>query len=109
MSVPPTTLLITFTRTFSDLSEFFWYVITHRRLDVDVKYYADGEDGIKMEQDLVALAKELGMKPFKGETKEEKETKETKETSSAETKQEPSASSTASKNKKNKNKNKKKK
>lgn len=104
MSVPPTTLLITFTRTFSDLSEFFWHVITHRRLDVDVKYYADGEDGIKMEQDLVALAKELGMKPFKGETKEEKETKET---SSAETKQEPSASSTASKNKKNKNKKKK--
>ena len=29
---------------------------------MDVKYYADGENGIKMEQDLVALAKELGLK-----------------------------------------------
>lgn len=34
-----------------------------RELDVDVKYYADGENGIRMEQDLVALQKELGIKP----------------------------------------------
>ena len=36
-----------------------------RELDVDVKYYADGENGIRMEQDLVALLlqKELGIKP----------------------------------------------
>ena len=32
-----------------------------RRLDVDVKYYADGENGIKMEQDLIVLAKEWGL------------------------------------------------
>ena len=64
-------------------------------MDVDVKYYADGEDGIKMEQDLVALAKELGMNPFKEE-------KGKKSTSVAESKQEPaSTSTTASKNKKN--------
>ena len=63
-------------------------------MDVDVKYYADGEDGIKMEQDLVALAKELKMPPFKGEQSK-------KETSVAESKQEP-ASTSASKNKKNK-------
>ena len=30
---------------------------------MDVKYYADGENGIRMEQDLVALQKELGIKP----------------------------------------------
>ena len=65
-------------------------------MDVDVKYYADGEDGIKMEQDLVALAKELGMPPFKGEQSK-------KETSVAESKQEPaSPSPSASKNKKSK-------
>ena len=34
-----------------------------RELDVDVKYYADGENGIRMEQDLVALQKEPGIKP----------------------------------------------
>ena len=38
----------------------------NRRIDVDVKYYADGENGIKMEQDLVSLKKELGLGPFKG-------------------------------------------
>lgn len=37
--------------------------MTCRELDVDVKYYADGENGIRMEQDLVALQKELGIKP----------------------------------------------
>lgn len=39
-----------------------WKWWRDRRLDVDVKYYADGENGIKMEQDLVVLAKELGLK-----------------------------------------------
>ena len=39
-----------------------WGVID-RVADVDVKYYADGENGIRMEQDLVALQKELGIKP----------------------------------------------
>lgn len=38
-----------------------------RQIDVDVKYYADGENGIRMEQDLVALRKELGLSDFKGE------------------------------------------
>lgn len=38
-----------------------------RQIDVDVKYYADGENGIRMEQDLVALRKELGLPDFKGE------------------------------------------
>lgn len=42
-----------------------------RRIDVDVAYYADGENGVKMEQDLVALRAELGLPPFKGESSKE--------------------------------------
>ncbi|KAK8800803.1 hypothetical protein WA588_001634 [Blastocystis sp. NMH] len=41
-------------------------VLGFQRIDVDVKYYADGENGIKMEQDLVSLKAELGLGPFKG-------------------------------------------
>ena len=33
-----------------------------RALDIDTKYYGDGENGVRMEQDLVALQKELGIK-----------------------------------------------
>ena len=32
-----------------------------RALDIDTKYYGDGENGVRMEQDLVALQKELGI------------------------------------------------
>lgn len=39
----------------------------YRQIDVDVKYYADGENGIRMEQDLVVLRKELGLPEYKGE------------------------------------------
>ena len=45
------------------LSRVFETRVRRRELDVDVKYYADGENGIRMEQDLVALQKELGIKP----------------------------------------------
>lgn len=47
-----------------------------RRIDVDVKYYADGENGVKMEQDLVALRAELGLPPFKGGDSKEDSTSE---------------------------------
>lgn len=50
-----------------------------RALDIDTKYYGDGENGVRMEQDLVALQKELGIKPFKGKENEPAEkTKEKK-------------------------------
>lgn len=32
---------------------------------MDVKYYADGENGIRMEQNLVQLREELGLPPSK--------------------------------------------
>ena len=40
---------------------------------MDVKYYADGENGIRMQQDLQALRKELGIIAFKGEEASAKE------------------------------------
>ena len=51
----------------------FSYFFTVRQVDVDVKYYADGENGIRMEQDLVALRSELGLPEFKGEEKKSSE------------------------------------
>ena len=44
-----------------------------RVLDIDTKYYGDGENGVRMEQDLVALQRELGIKPFKGKEDESAE------------------------------------
>lgn len=52
-------------------------MVTCRALDIDTKYYGDGEDGVRMEQDLVALQKELGIKPFKG--REDEPAEKTKE------------------------------
>ena len=51
----------------------FSYFFTVRQVDVDVKYYADGENGIRMEQDLVALRSELGLPEIKGEEKKSSE------------------------------------
>lgn len=63
MCAKPTTPLSTCTRAFWVSSRACGRGLTCRELDVDVKYYADGENGIRMEQDLVALQKELGIKP----------------------------------------------
>lgn len=52
-------------------------MVTCRALDIDTKYYGDGENGVRMEQDLVALQKELGIKPFKG--REDEPAEKTKE------------------------------
>ena len=54
-----------------------------RRLDVDVKYYADGENGIKMEQDLIVLAKEWGLNVYIDSQSDKKVEKGSKKRSNA--------------------------
>lgn len=58
-----------------------------RQIDVDVKYYADGENGIRMEQDLVKLREELVLPSSKldnasSEKAEEKQSKSNKKNKS---------------------------
>lgn len=60
-----------FMKAHSVLSKGLLCGLRERRIDVDVKYYADGENGVKMEQDLVALRAELGLPAFKGEASKE--------------------------------------
>lgn len=40
--------------------------LTHRLATVDVKYYADGENGLLLKLDLEELRKSLNLPPFKG-------------------------------------------
>ena len=63
MCAKPTTPPNIYIPVFLALSREFETRVRRRELDVDVKYYADGENGIRMEQDLVALQKELSIKP----------------------------------------------
>lgn len=57
-----------------------------REVDVDVKYYADGENGICMEDDLVKLREELGLPAFKGEEKDQSASEKVKESKSSKSK-----------------------
>ncbi|KAK8790565.1 n-alpha-acetyltransferase catalytic subunit [Blastocystis sp. subtype 4] len=58
-------------------------VLGFKRLDVDVKYYADGENGIKMEQDLIVLAKEWGLNVYIDSQSDKKVEKGSKKRSNA--------------------------
>ena len=75
-------LLFTYIRMYQVLSKFDLFLITNRQIDVDVKYYADGENGIRMEQNLVQLREELKWPEFKGSRKSNDSSEKTEESSS---------------------------
>ena len=51
-----------------------------------MKYYADGENGIRMEDDLVKWREELGLPAFKGEEKDQSASEKVKESKSSKSK-----------------------
>ena len=52
-----------------------WFV---RLSDVDVKYYADGENGMLLTLDLDVVRKEYNLPPFKGVDKNESSSSDSK-------------------------------